>query len=76
MRHGKHDTYMWMYVEKTGKQLPLYVADSASELAEKIGVSPSTVVSSVMYAEKRGGDSRYIRVEMSQEDWDWCHKED
>lgn len=55
--------YLWMLVTSDKYELPVFVEDTAQDLADKVGVTKSTVESSVKHAEKRGGFTRYVRVE-------------
>lgn len=57
--------YLYMAVDTTRYELPLYVSDSVRELAEKFGVSPQTVSSKIC----RGNVGRvtgvtFLRIEM------------
>ena len=61
---GKKLTPLWLMVTKDKYQLPLAVADTAEELAEMVGVRPSTIVKSVTHRKK----SRYIRIYVDLEE--------
>lgn len=70
---GKRKPYfLWMQVLNDEYELPLYVADTAKELAEFAGVkSPTSIIAAVYHAEQRGGWSKYIKVpieEIQEED--------
>lgn len=70
---GKRKPYfLWMQVSNDEYELPLYVADTAKELAEFAGVkSPTSIIAAVYHAEQRGGWSKYIKVpieEIQEED--------
>ena len=51
-----------MYVTKDKYELPLIVADTAAELARKLGILPDRVRSAYCHARQRGGKSRYVKV--------------
>lgn len=53
---------IWMQVTLDEYELPLAVADSATELARLIGVTKNAVCTGVYHA-KKGGRSRYVKVE-------------
>lgn len=60
--------YLYIYTDDTDKELPLYVCDSAKELAEKLGTSENTVLSGLYHAKKRNSKkSRYKRVERGED---------
>ncbi len=61
---GKMLTPLWLMVTKDKYQLPLAVADTAEELAEIVGVKPSTIIKSVTHRKK----SRYIRIYVDMEE--------
>lgn len=55
--------YIYMMVSGDKYQLPLCVADSAEELAEKVGVKKGTIYSSVIRWEKgQTKKTKYIRI--------------
>lgn len=55
--------YIYMMVSGDKYQLPLCVADSAEELAEKVGVKKGTIYSSVLRWEKgQTKKTKYIRI--------------
>lgn len=55
--------YIYMMVSSDKYQLPLCVADSAEELAEKVGVKKGTIYSSVLRWEKgQTKKTKYIRI--------------
>lgn len=61
--------YYWMLVTDDELELPLYVADTVSELAEKVGISAPNVISSIMSRAKRDGRRcHYIKVPREQEE--------
>lgn len=57
---------IWMLVDLDDNELPLIVADSASELAEKCHVSKSTITSRIANAERSGCRSKYVRIEVTE----------
>ena len=61
---GKMLTPLWLMVTKDKYQLPLAVADTAEELAQMVGVKPSTIIKSVTHQRK----SRYIRIYVNMEE--------
>lgn len=61
---GKMLTPLWLLVTKDKYQLPLAVADTSEELAQIVGVSPSTIIKSVTHRRK----SRYIRIYVDMEE--------
>ena len=55
--------YLWLAVEADKYELPLYVADTARELAEKFGTTKHNVESSAFYG--HGGSisgRRFLKV--------------
>ena len=55
--------YIYMMVSNDKYQLPICVADSAQELAEKVGVKKGTIYSSVLQWEKgKIKKAKYIRI--------------
>lgn len=55
--------YIYMMVSDDKYELPLYVADSAQELAEKLGVKKGTIYSHVIQWEKgKIKKAKYIRI--------------
>lgn len=76
-RPPKSDRTMVMLVDQSSPaQLPLYVADSPAELSRVLGLSRSTVSSAIIHDRQAGRTSKYEMVELTEEDWDWCHKDD
>ena len=53
---------VWMKVTADAAELPMYVADSAEELARILGIKAGTIRSSVYLAKKNGTKSRYVCV--------------
>lgn len=46
---------VWMYVTMDKYELPIYVADSAKELAKLVGVRTDLINSAIWHAQKRNG---------------------
>lgn len=59
---------LWLYVTNDELELPIIVADSVKELAEKMGVTASNIYSNINGAKYRGGNSRYKRVIITTEE--------
>ena len=56
---------IWMMVTMDEYELPLAVAESAGELAKKVGVDKNTIMSCVSHVRKgRKTRSRYVKVEI------------
>ena len=63
--------HIWMKVTKDKYQLPLAVADSASELARICGTTPNSIVSTFSHYRKGRIDfSSYICVQIEEGDED------
>lgn len=62
---GKHK-YLWLYVTPDKYELPVYVCDTARELAEKRNVSVSTVKTAAR-THKLKGYGNYIKVEVEED---------
>lgn len=62
---GKHK-YLWLYVTPDKYELPIYVCDTAQELADKRGVSVSTVKTGALI-HKRKGYGNYIKVKLEED---------
>lgn len=58
---------IWMKVTKDEYELPLVIADTASELERKLGLAEGTIRSVVYKAKKRGSKTQYVKVEMEDE---------
>lgn len=55
--------YLWMAVTADEYELPLYVADTARELAEQYGVTPITVITYARrFHDGRQNGYRYVKV--------------
>lgn len=55
---------LWVYVTDDKYEFPIYVCDTALELASKLGVSDTAVYSAISHAKRRGFNCRYKRVEV------------
>lgn len=58
---------LWLLTSDDELELPLLVADTASELSHKAGVSASTIRSAVAHNRVRGGHSIYHCIEIEGE---------
>ena len=59
--------YIWMCVTQDRYELPVAIADSASQLARLMRVSENSVSSAVSHYEAgRYSKSKYIRVEVEE----------
>lgn len=63
MKNTPGKKVLWMVVEKTELELPVIVADSPKELAQKFGVKRDTVYKGIMKK-----NSKYKRVEVDSMD--------
>jgi hypothetical protein len=45
-------------------ELPIYVADSAKELAQLVGTKTKHIHSAIWHAQKRNGRCKYVKVEV------------
>ena len=55
--------YLWLAVTADEYETPLYVADTARELAEKFGVKPITIISyTSRYHDGRQNGYKYVKV--------------
>lgn len=59
---------VWLLVTKDKYQLPLEIADSAGELARKVGCSTNNIYSAVSHAKHRGHNSRFVKVEIEEDE--------
>lgn len=53
---------VWEYVTKDKYELPIVTADSAEELAKKVGLTANAIRSGWCHSQKRGTKCRYQRV--------------
>lgn len=58
---------LWTMTSDDELELPLQVADTASELSKIIGVSANTIRSAVSHNRARGGHSIYHCIEVDEE---------
>lgn len=59
---------LWMCVSMDKYELPIVVADTSTELARMCGVAKGTAASSIHYAKVSGHRSRYVKVEIEEDD--------
>ena len=60
---------IWMQVTRDELELPVIIADNAEELARKVGVRATTIISSVKrYEEGKYKTCRYRKVELDEEE--------
>ena len=59
---------IWIKVTDDAYELPVLIADSASELAELAGVSPNTIYASVHFEKYKKFKSRYKKVVIDCDD--------
>lgn len=59
---------IWMKVTKDKYELPLIVADTAEELAQKCGTSANNIRSTVSHAAKQNFRSGFVKVECEEGD--------
>lgn len=62
------DKYLWIYVTDDEYELPLVVADSATQLSLKLGLEEHSVMSMVSRAKREGYESRYKKVPYEEDD--------
>lgn len=57
-------------------ELPIYVADSASQMARYCGISVDSVCSRISHTEsgRIKGRTKFHRVHLTEEEWEWCHR--
>ena len=59
---------LYMAVDKNEKDLPLFVSESATEVANWAGVTITNMMSAITHAEKRGTRSRFVRIRLEDDD--------
>jgi ribosomal protein L7Ae-like RNA K-turn-binding protein len=59
---------LWLLVTFDEYELPLFVADSASELGRHVGLSANAIISAVSKAKHKGFRSRYHSVEIEDDE--------
>ena len=57
---------VYLIVDNTEYELPLYVCDSVEELSDITGDSVSRIKDLIHKAEKRNGKSKYVRVKINE----------
>lgn len=62
MRKHKDNNSVWMLVTDDEYELPLMVADTSKELAEKLGVSANTIRSAYSHSQHRKDKCIYRKV--------------
>ena len=77
MKDQKTGLYcLWLLVDpKDPLKLPLFVADSSTELAKMIGLKDPAFICSSINKYERGlvKHTKYERVYITEEEWKWCH---
>lgn len=56
--------YVWMLVSNDKYELPLYVADTAQELADILGIPVINVTSAMSHARRRGNNCKYKKIKV------------
>ncbi len=56
--------YVWMQVTKDRFELPVVLADTAEELAKKVGTSAASIYSSISHANAKGYHCQFVRVKL------------
>ena len=61
-----------LYLAVTGDkyELPIAVADTPDELADKMGVRKCTILSVISHAKQHKKQCRYHRIEYSEREWE------
>lgn len=59
---------VYMAVTEDKYELPVAIADSPSELGELCGCKGQLISSCISHARKRGSRSRFVKVELSEEE--------
>lgn len=57
---------LWLYVTKDEYELPIIVADSAGQLALRLGIPRNNIFTAINQARKKGYRCRYIKVEVDE----------
>lgn len=55
---------VYMLVDKSPYRFPIYVCDTVQELSKLTGKSIGYINDCIKKAEKRGGESQYVKVEI------------
>ena len=61
------DMTVYMLTDDTKYRLPLYVTDNIHDLSRFSGQSVKRINDLIKKAEKRGGTSRYVKIELEDE---------
>ena len=59
---------VWMKVTHDEYELPVAIADSCVELAEKLGKTANNISSSITHSARRGNWTPYRKVEITEDD--------
>lgn len=54
---------LYMLVTKDKYELPLVIADSLGELADKLSIPKNRITSAISHAKKKGHKSIYVKVQ-------------
>lgn len=57
--------YVWTVTSKCKYEIPLYIADTAEELAEYVGTTASTIRSAICHAKKKKQNCRYHKIKIN-----------
>lgn len=60
-------SHVYILVTQDKYELPLMLADTAEEMARKLGLRKDSVASAICKAKKDGRKCKYVRVEL--DDW-------
>lgn len=61
---GDRYGFLWLLVSQDEYELPLAVADSATELARMVGTTQNNISSTITHQAERGAKSKYIKVKV------------
>lgn len=59
---------LWLRISMDKYELPMVVADTSTELARMCGVAEGTVASSIHHSKVSGHRSRYVKVDIEEDD--------
>lgn len=59
---------IWMKVTKDEFELPVYVCDTAVELARLCGCSQNNIYSSISHSKSRRQKTQYVRVRVEEDE--------
>lgn len=54
--------YIWMYVTDDQFEFPIYIEESVTDLAERLGKTEMVIRTAVSHSERKGRKSQYRRV--------------